>query len=72
MWNKIFLFVKKKGVNELEINDFRHGGSNLIGFSIVDYYNVNSIKVLSEMLQTGEPLNKIPNIPVNFNSYFIP
>jgi hypothetical protein len=54
-----------KGINELEINDFRHGGANIIGFSIVDYYNINSIKVLSEMLQSSEPLNKIPNIPVN-------
>lgn len=49
---------------ELDVNDFRHGGTNIIGFSIVDYYNINSIKLLSDVLQTGEPLNKIANIPV--------
>jgi hypothetical protein len=53
-------------VYELDLNDFRHGGVNIVGFSIMDYYNINSIKMLADILQTGEPLNKIATIPVHF------
>ena len=51
-------------MNELELNDFRHGGVKIIGFSIVDYYKIHTISMLSNMVQTGEPLNKIGTIPV--------
>ena len=59
----IFSF-NSQGVYELEINDFRLGGATIIGFSIVDYYNINTIKLLSDVLQSGEPLNRIGSIPV--------
>ena len=41
------------------MNDFRHGGAHIIGFAAVDYYNVNTLRQLSEVLQTGEPLNRV-------------
>lgn len=56
------------GIYELDLNDFRHGGVTITGFSIVDYYSINTIKYLSDLVQSGEPLNKIANIPVNFFS----
>ena len=52
------------------MNDFRHGGVTITGFSIVDYYSINTIKVLSDMVQNGEPLNKIANIPVSLLKLF--
>lgn len=54
------------GIYELDVNDFRHGGATIVGFSIVDYHNINSIKLLADTLQSSEPLNKIGNIPVGF------
>ena len=47
----------------MDINDFRHGGADIIGFSLVDYHNINTFKILSEVIQNGEPLNKLPSIP---------
>jgi hypothetical protein len=48
------------------LNDFRHGGVNITGFSVVDYHDLNTIKILSDLTQSSEPLNKISNIPVSF------
>lgn len=62
---EIFFVVAKKGIYELDVNDFRHGGANIIGFSLVDYHNINSIKLLADIFHAGEPLNKIPPISVN-------
>ncbi len=51
-------------MNEMEFKDFRDQGANLTGFSIVDYYNHNTIKLLTEILQIKKPINKIGVIPV--------
>lgn len=58
-------------MNELSLSDFVHGGVRLTGFSIVDYYNMNTIKMISEITETNNPLNKIPNIPVSFKKLVI-
>ena len=60
----IYWCVILKGIYELNINDFRHGGATLFGFSFVDYHNVNSVKMVSDMLQSRDPINKLPIIPV--------
>lgn len=61
--SKYFYLLASLGINELEVNDFRHGGADIVGFSIVDYYSVNTIKKVSELVQTGEPLNRIRPVP---------
>lgn len=63
MISSLVIRFLKKGIYELDINDFRHGGADIIGFSLVDYHNINTFKILSEVIQNGEPLNKLPSIP---------
>ncbi len=46
------------------MNDFRHGGANIFGFSMIDYHNIKSLAFVSDILQTGEPLHKIGTISV--------
>lgn len=65
----IWLVFEKKGINELNLNDFIHGGLRITGFSLVDYYNINVIKMISEISETNNPINKIPNIPVSNDIY---
>jgi hypothetical protein len=61
-FNNVIIILKLKGVNEIEIND---ASNSFIGFSVVDYHNINTIKLLSEILQTNKALNKVANIPVS-------
>jgi hypothetical protein len=51
---------------ELKLNDFIHGGVKITGFSIVDYYNWNIMKMISDLTETSNPLNKVDNIPVSY------
>ncbi len=51
-------------MNELNLDDFRYGGANITGFSIVDYYNHYTFHLLTDALQINEPINKINVIPV--------
>ena len=51
-------------MNEFEFDEFKDQGANLTGFSIVDYYNHNTIKLLGEIFHVKKPLSKIEVIPV--------
>ena len=57
-------------MNELDLSDFIHGGVKLTVFSIIDYYNMNIIKMISDITEATNPLNKIPNIPVRLFTFF--
>ncbi len=63
--NCVFVLLTM-GIHELELEHFVHGGAKLIGFSIIDYHNINTLRILSETIHTDGPLNKIPILPVNF------
>ena len=49
---------------DLDLNGFQYSDSNLVGFSLIDYNNVNTIKLQADLFKTGEALNKISSIPV--------
>jgi hypothetical protein len=51
------------GIHELDLNEFQHGGVTITGFSTVDYHDVNTVKAIRQIINSNEPLNKIPNIP---------
>ncbi len=57
------LKINIKSVDELNLDEFRHGGVRITAFSIIDY-NINTIKLMSDLIQDGKPLNKIVSIPV--------
>ena len=50
----------------MELNEFRYGGLNITGFSMVDYKNLNTLALLSDALQMNVPFSKIPQISVSF------
>lgn len=51
-------------MNEMDFSEFKDQGSNITGFSMVDYYSHNTIKLLETILQSKQPINKIGIIPV--------
>jgi hypothetical protein len=65
------------GVNEINLNDFRYGGVVITGLSMIDYYSINTIKIVSDLIEKDKPLNKIGLIPyeaamiIDGISYFI-
>ena len=53
-------------LNEIDLNEFRHGGLNITGFSMIDYRNPNTLSLLSDTLQINVPFNnKIHHISVS-------
>ncbi len=54
-----------QNANELELNNFDNGGANITGYSLVDYYNHNTLKLLNKVLDLKVPINKIKTIPVS-------
>ncbi len=65
------------GVNEINLNDFKYGGVVITGLSMIDYYSINTIKIVSDLIEKDKPLNKISLIPyeaaiiIDGLSYFI-
>ncbi len=65
------------GVNEINLNDFRYGGVVITGLSMIDYYSINTIKIVSDLIEKDKPLNRIGLIPyeaamiIDGISYFI-
>ncbi len=55
----------KKDFYDLDLNGFQFSDSNIVGFSLVDYNNVNTIKLQADLFKTGEALNKLSTVPVN-------
>jgi hypothetical protein len=60
----------------LNLDDFVHGGLRITGFSLIDLYNMNTFKMISEITETTNPINKIETIPVrnilifNYHYYY--
>ena len=48
----------------MNLDDFVHGGLRITGFSLIDLYNMNTFKMISEITETTNPINKIDAIPV--------
>jgi hypothetical protein len=46
------------------LKEFIQTGIQITGSSVIDYHNIETIKLLSELLYIGEPLNNIQAIPV--------
>ena len=55
---------KLKEIHDVNLESFRYLDSNIIGFSLLDYSNVETVKLQSDILRTGDSLNKMPTIPV--------
>lgn len=53
------------------MNDFRYGGVTITGFSIIDYYSINTIKIISDLIEKDKPLNEIDLVPVSDYLLFI-
>jgi hypothetical protein len=50
-------------INEINVNEFKYGGVEIYGFSTIDYYNLNTIKIISDLIEKDKPFNEINVIP---------
>ncbi len=65
--SKIVIWIKclkLKEIHDVNLESFRYLDSNIIGFSLIDYSNVETVKLQSDILRTGDSINKMPTIPV--------
>lgn len=61
----IKLFISfKKGINEINLGNYRQDKMSIAGFSMVDYKNYKVVKQIGDTIQTSVPFNKIIPIPV--------
>ena len=58
------------GITELKLKDFKHTKAIINGFSIVDYNNLQSLKLIADITGNLQPLNRLPTIPVTSLTYF--
>ena len=49
-------------IHEIDLTEFRQGGLNITGFSLIDYKNVHTMNLFSEALRIDVQPNKSPNI----------
>lgn len=62
--NRYIFILVYPSINEINVNDFKYGGVTIFGFSTVDYYNLNTIKIISDLIEKDRALNEINVIPV--------
>lgn len=60
---KLFISIKK-GINEINLGNYRQDKMSIAGFSMVDYKNYKVVKQIGDTIQTSVPFNKIIPIPV--------
>ena len=52
-------------MTELNLEQFEHTKAIVKGFSLVNYNDVGTMALLSDILQDSKPLNKLPTISVS-------
>ena len=66
-----YIYIFKQTINEIYSNQNQFTGLNLTGLSMIDYKNINTMALISDIMQINEPINQAPQISVKKGLLFL-